>query len=346
MTDDSRRSAPRITIIVPCRNEVRHIEACLRSVLSFEEPPGGFEVVVADGMSDDGTREVLARLASADPRVRFVDNPARITPCALNAAIQAARGEIIVRIDAHARFAPDYLRLCVQTLTRTGAQNVGGPTIAEGKTYMQQAIAAAYGSAFAVGGSRFHDATFEGYADTVPFGCWPRPVLEKLGLFDEELVRNQDDELNVRILRSGGKIWLNPRIRSWYSPRASLSHLFKQYWQYGYWKIRVMQKHRLVLKARHVGPGLFAALLFLLSALAPFLWMARAMLALQVVSYTLALLLASAIASGRHGWRLFPVLPAVFTAYHLGYGFGSLAGVWDFLIRGRKSGRYVELTRK
>ncbi|HXG24696.1 MAG TPA: glycosyltransferase family 2 protein, partial [Chthonomonadales bacterium] len=195
---------PRTSLILPCRNEAGHIEACLRSVLAFEPPPGGFEVIVVDGMSEDGTREIVEQLAAEDPRLRLLDNPERITPCALNRGIGAARGEIIVRIDAHTEYAADYLCKCLEVLSETGADNVGGPWVARGRTYLQRAIAAAFQSPFAVGGARGHKANYEGPVDTVYLGCWPRTVLEQIGLFDEELARNQDDELNFRLIRAGG----------------------------------------------------------------------------------------------------------------------------------------------
>lgn len=336
---------PKVSLIIPCRNEIGHIEQCLRDVLAFEIPDGGFEVVVADGTSDDGTRELIAAFAGRDSRVRIVDNARRNTPCGLNAAIVAARGEIIVRIDVHTQYARDYLLQCVSTLEATGADNVGGPWIAVGKTYIQRAIAAAFASRFAVGGAKGHQANYEGPVDTVYLGCWRRGTLERIGYFDEEFVRNQDDELNLRLVRAGGTVWQASSIRSWYTPRASLILLFRQYFQYGYWKVRVIQKHRVPASIRHLVPGGFVGCLLLLSVMStsvgPAAWMLTALLGV----YT-ALLVAAAVDTGvRSGWSLIPVLPAVFACYHLGYGIGFLAGVWDFFVI-RRSGRFEGLTRK
>ena len=184
----------------------------------------------------------------------------------LNAAIRVAQGSIIIRLDAHTKYAPDYIRQCLAVLQETGADNVGGPCIAEGKGFVSQAIAAAFHSPFAVGGARWHDLDYVGAADTVHLGCWRREVFDRIGLFDEELVRNQDDEFNLRLTRAGGKIWHSPRIKSWYRPRESLRALIRQYMQYGYWKVRVIQKHKMPASVRHLIPGGFVLLLICATA--------------------------------------------------------------------------------
>jgi glycosyltransferase involved in cell wall biosynthesis len=337
---------PRASLIIPCRNEVRHIEGCLRNVLAFEPPPGGFEVLVVDGMSEDGTRDIVEQWVNRDPRIRLLDNPERITPCALNRGIRAARGEVIVRIDVHTEYAPDYLCRCLEVLEETGAENVGGPWVAHGESYLQRAVAAAFQSLFAVGGARGHKASYEGLVDTVYLGCWPRRVLEQIGLFDEELVRNQDDEFNFRLIRAGGRVWQSPRIRSWYRPRSTLGTLFRQYFQYGYWKVRVMQKHRRPASLRHLVPGGFVLVVLLLFLAAPFLVSARVGLAVVLGLYLVGVVFASCAAAARAGWELLPVLPAVIACYHVGYGLGFLMGVWDFMLLRRSSGRFVALTRK
>lgn len=202
-------------------------------------------------------------------RLRLISNPGRITPTGLNAAIRGAQGDIIIRMDAHTEYAADYVRQCVEVLETTGADNVGGPAQTKAETYMEKVVAAAYHSPFSVGGARFHNVNYEGWVDTVTYGCWRRETFERFGYFDEELVRNQDDEHNLRILRGGGKIYQSPKIQSWYRPRGSLTALFKQYMQYGYWKVRVIQKHKLPASWRHLVPGAFVlslGLLFLLAA--------------------------------------------------------------------------------
>ena len=315
-------------------------------MLALESPSEGFEIIIADGMSTDGTRDVLNQLALADHRIRIVDNPSQIVPTGLNAAIQVARGHIIIRMDAHTEYSSDYLCQCLDVLDETGADNIGGPARTRASGYVQLAIAAAYHSSFAVGGARFHNENYEGYVDTVPYGCWLREVFDRIGLFDEELVRNQDDEFNLRLTRAGGKIWQSPRIKSWYRPRCSLWALFKQYMQYGYWKVRVIQKHKLPASVRHLIPGLFVFFLIvlpLLSLWVPFVSWAWLVL---VGVYVICIALASALAAAQVSWTLFPILPLVFACYHLGYGYGFIRGIWDFVIWRRGPNRTcTELTR-
>jgi succinoglycan biosynthesis protein ExoA len=208
------KNSPVVSIVLPCRNERDHIESCIRSILMQEPPLGGFEVIVADGMSNDSTREILERLAEENACLRIIDNRCGIVSTGLNEAIKAAAGKIIIRMDAHTEYAPDYVRRCIAVLEETRADNVGGPWLAKGTGLIGGAIAGAFQSSFAVGGARGHNATYEGIVDTVYLGCWPREVFDRVGLFDEELVRNQDDEFNLRLTRAGGKIWQSPRIKS------------------------------------------------------------------------------------------------------------------------------------
>lgn len=338
---------PFITIIVPCRNEKSHIEAAVSSMLNQESVAGGFEIVIADGGSDDGTREILDRMSAGEPRLRIIDNPEQIVSTGLNAAIRAALGEIVVRMDTHTEYAPDYVACCFNALVKTGAQNVGGPARTRARTFIQCANALAYHSPFSVGGAHFHDPAYEGWVDTVTYGCWHKETLFRLGLFDEELVRNQDDEFNLRLIRSGGGIWQSPSIRSWYYPRSSLLALFKQYMQYGYWKVRVIQKHRLAASIRHLVPGGFVGLLLVLCLLSLGVLSARLALLVLLVVYLIANSGASLITCRMpKNWKYLPIMPIVFANYHFGYGWGFLRGVIDFLLL-KKCGNkvFVKLTR-
>lgn len=336
-----------VSVITPCRNERGHIEAFLRSLQEQEQPGLEVEFLIAEGRSTDGTREIIQAWVSQHPAFRLIDNPEGYVSTGLNRAIKAARGAIIIRMDAHTEYAPDYLAACVRTLRETGADNVGGPARTRSKSYLQAAICLAYHAPFSSGGSRFHNPEYEGEVDTVTYGCWKKGTLEKLGMFDEELVRNQDDELNLRLTRSGGRIWQSPAIRSWYYPRASLAALFRQYAQYGYWKVRVIQKHKIPAAPRHLAPGAFVGALILSAALGPwislFRWLGLGLAAL----YGSANLLASMITCRkREHWAFLPVMPIIFAAYHFGYGYGFLRGMIDFLLfrRGR-SAAFRQLTR-
>jgi succinoglycan biosynthesis protein ExoA len=341
-----QKSTPRVSVVLPCRNEIGYIEPCLESILKQEPPEGGFEILVADGISSDGTREYLDTVAVMHPQVRIINNPGRIVSTGLNEAIRAARGEIIIRMDAHTTFAPDYIKQCVATLEETQADNVGGPARTIAHTYTQRAISAAYHSPFAVGGARFHNVNYEGYLDTVTYGCWRKNLFEQVGYFDEEFVRNQDDEHNLRIVRWGGKIWQSPKIRSWYHVRGSCSALFRQYMQYGYWKVLVIRKHRLPASIRHLVPGAFVAGCFAL-AVAGAVWLpAFLLLAATLGLYCIVLALASLVTAAKHEFALLPIFPFIFAAYHIGYGYGFVRGIIDFAIfQNAPDTRFVRITR-
>lgn len=337
----------KVSVIVPCRNEKTHIIEFLESVLAQDYHADSFEVLVADGRSNDGTRELLESFAAAHPRVRVIDNPEQTTPYGLNHAIRSADGDIIVRMDVHTRYADDYIRRCVEVLDKTGADNVGGPARTNAAGYVQMAIQLAYHSPFSVGGAKFHNIEYEGYVDTVTYGCWRKSTLERIGLFNEELTRNQDDELNLRITRAGGRIWQSPLIRSWYHPRSSISALFRQYQQYGYWKVRVIQKHKIPASIRHIVPGGFVAFLTMAFALAPFSSIAAWLSAGSAAAYSLANIAASVVTCSKPAlFRFLPIMPVIFAAYHFGYGIGFLQGVINFLVL-RKGGNetFAKITR-
>ncbi len=345
-TEEVCMSACAVTVIVPCRNEGDSIEACLRSLMGQERPGDDYELIVADGLSDDGTAEVLSRLAEEYPCLKVITNHKRTMPAGVNLGIQAARGRYIAIMGAHNRYASDYLRQSVQVLEETKADNVGGSMVCAGESYIQEAIALAHHSGFSVGGAKWHDPQYEGPADTVFGGVYRREVFDRIGLFDEELVRNQDDELNLRLVQSGGRIWHSPRIKSWYKPRRHLKALLQQYIQYGYWRVRVVQKRKAAASLRQYVPGAFVFSLMALP-LAALLWSPAWWLWLSTsVAYGLCTIAISLTVAARQGWRYFPVLPWVFACYHLGYGIGFLHGMVDFvLLRRGATGFYNTLTR-
>ncbi|MDR0275622.1 MAG: glycosyltransferase family 2 protein [Burkholderiaceae bacterium] len=333
-----------ISVIAPCRNERAAIEAFCASALAQQLPPGwGMELLIADGMSGDGTREVLAAWAARDARLRIIDNPGRIVSSGLNAALGAARGQVIARMDVHTEFAPDYLAECLAALARTGADNVGGPWVARGQGAWGRAIAAAFQSRWVTGGARSRDRAYEGPADTVYLGCWPRAVFERFGPFDETLPRNQDDEHNQRLRMEGARIWQSAHIHSTYRPREKLAQLFGQQMQYGYWRPFVVRKHRQPGSARQLVPALF--MLALLAALLTLPWRGEPLAAL-LIAYGIYLIGASCAAARQaRQWAVLPRLPAIIAAWHLGYGLGIWQGLFD-LLRGKRGGeRFTQLTR-
>lgn len=339
---------PHVSIVAACRNESRHILTFLESLLTQEMAGIEWEALIADGMSDDGTREILLAACRRHPQLHLIDNPGLIVSTGLNRAIRRTHGEIVVRMDAHTTYARDYVRRCLEALQKTGADNVGGPARTQAQGVRARAIAAAFHSRFSTGGGKFHDENYEGWVDTVPYGCWRKSTLERLGLFDEGLVRNQDDELNLRLLRAGGRIWQTPAIVSWYSPRASLSGLFQQYFQYGFWKVAVIRKHQVPGSWRHLVPCAFVSANLLFGAVVAMTaasgygnvatWGAAAWLAM-VSCYSAASLIASVAAAAHAGWAVLAYLPSAFLAYHAGYGLGFLAGMLTSR-HGRPIGRW------
>lgn len=318
--------------MLACRNEIRHIRECLDSLLEQQWEELDWEAVIADGMSDDGTREVLAEYCARNPRLRWIENPGRIVSTGLNAAIRLARGSVIIRMDAHTLYDPSYCRRCVVVLLRTNASNAGGPARTHAQSVRSRAVAAAYHSPFSTGGARFHMADYRGWVDTVPYGCWRKETLLELGLYDESLVRNQDDELNLRLIRQGGKIWQDPDIKSWYTPRGDLKSLFKQYFQYGFWKVPVLRKHKRPGSWRHLAPVAFVGG----NVLMPAAWASRMGTASELVgmawlcaigAYALIIGFASVQAARRNGWDLLPLLPAAFATFHVSYGLGMMTGL-------------------
>jgi GT2 family glycosyltransferase len=321
---------PFISILIPVRNEADTIERCLDAVFTQDYSADLMGILVADGMSDDGTRQILQDLQERHPNLFIYDNPKKIVPTGLNILIGEAKGEVLVRVDGHTIISPDYVTQCVNLLESSGADNVGGRMDARGENFFGEVVALATSSPFGIGGARFHYSEKEEWVDTVYMGAWKREVFEKIGLFDEELVRDQDDEFNYRLRKFGGKILLSPEIKSTYTPRGSLGKLWRQYFQYGFYKVRVLQKHPRQMRPRQFVPlGFVLALLLtaLLALLTPWGWIALVGL---VGVYALANLVASLLTAPREGWRYFWPLPFAFVTIHLSYGLGFLAGLFKF----------------
>ncbi len=315
---------------MPIRNEAAFIERSLGAVLAQDYPADLLEVLVLDGMSDDGTRNIVTRMVADCPNARLLENPKRIVPTAMNMGIAQASGNVIIRVDGHTMVAQDYVSRCLETLDASGADCVGGPMLAVGSTRFGEAVALATSHPFGVGGARFHYATEAQAVDTVYMGCWPRPTLERAGGFDEEMACNEDDELNYRLRAAGGRIWLDPRIRSTYYTRSTFRSLWRQYFRYGCWKVRVFQKVPGSAQGRHWVPPLFVLCLvggLLAAALLPGLRLAY--LAGMLV-YLMANLVVSMQIAGREGWRHSLRLPLVFVTLHLAYGLGFWVGILRF----------------
>jgi GT2 family glycosyltransferase len=327
---------------MPVRNELTSLARALNSVLTQDYPSDRIELLIVDGMSDDGTREFLLQImeqrgqprnnqpldvAYSGYKINVLDNPARVVPNGLNMGLGQARGRVIIIVSGHCEIASDYVSRCVKVMEETGADCVGGPMVTKGETRIAHAIALAQSSFFGVGGVAFRTGRDKPcQVDTVAFGAYRREVFDQIGCFDEELIRNQDDELNFRLTQAGGKIWLDPSIQSVYYSRASLRSLWTQYFRYGFYKVRVIQKRGAIPSWRHLVPGTFVmglgGCLFLsLAYLQPF-W------ALSVAGAYLPVLGVVSVWMARKDWRTFLLLLLAFLTLHLGYGTGFLWGLW------------------
>jgi len=317
---------------MPVSNESAFIERSLGSLLAQNYPHGRMEIIIADGMSTDNTREMIATIgASAAIPITIVDNPKRIAPTGLNEALKYASGEIIIRVDGHCEIAEDYVSNCVRLLTGGKADGVGGPIETIGETGRAAAIAMAMSSKFGVGGSAFRTVDDrEIYTDTVAFPGYTKEIIERAGRFNEELVRNQDDEYNYRIRKLGGRILLSPTIRSRYYSRGTYKSLWRQYFQYGYWKVRVMRLHARQMSVRQFVPFLFVVSLITTGVLSIFLPPARWAFAAILTAYVIANLAAS-VMTARKDLSMVPSLSICFAILHFSYGLGFLTGLTAFI---------------
>ena len=326
------REWPSVSIVVPLLNEERHLREVVAHLLQ-QAYDGPIDVVLALGPSHDATDEIARELA-ADPRVRLVANPTGATPAGLNAAIAASSGEVVVRCDGHALLPPHYVRTAVETLRRADADNVGGIMAAEGVTDFECAVARAMTTRLGVGGASFHIGGVEGEAPTVYLGVFRRSALERVGGYDQSMVRAQDWEMNHRIRASGGRVWFTPDLRVTYRPRSTVAALSRQYREYGQWRRVVMRRHpetrKLPGSLRYLAPpvmvvgvaaGTAAAVVGVASGQR---WLVGGLLA--PAGYV-ALVAAGAVALGSGlGARSRAQLPVVFAVMHWSWGVGFLAG--------------------
>jgi succinoglycan biosynthesis protein ExoA len=326
-------NTPFVSVVMPIRNEADFIGRSLGAVLTQDYPHECMEVLIADGMSDDATRAIVAETAAQHPDipVKLVDNPGKIVPKGLNLVIPQAKGEIIIRVDGHCEIEPDYVRLCVKHLLEDGVAGVGGPIETIGRDELSQAIAEAMSSAFGVGGSAFRTIKDKAMlVDTIAFPAYTRDAIEKAGPYDEELVRNQDDEYNYRLRSMGYKLLLSPDIRSRYYSRGSYEKLWRQYYQYGYWKVRVLQKHPLQMSARQFVPPAFVSVLLGGAILAPFSRVFRVLWLLALGLYGAANLASSYSVAKKTKPEYMSKLPVIFAILHVAYGWGFLRGLVKF----------------
>ncbi len=328
---ESAQQQPLVSVIMPIRNEAGFIHQSLGAVLGQDYPADRIEVIVCDGMSTDQTREIVREIQRKHDHVRLVDNPGMTAPKALNAAKEHCHGEIIARVDGHCVIAEDYIRRSVDHLRGGQVDGVGGPIETIGQTPTASVIASVMSSKYGVGGSAFRVGnTASKVVDTIAFPVYTKAIIDQAGPYDEQLVRNQDDEYNYRLRKLGAKLLLAPDMRSKYYSRSSINRLAKQYFQYGYWKVRVLQKHPLQMRMRQFAPLVLVCSFLTLSLASIFYAPAGSALVALVAVYVAVLMLATiSSVRSRHGWRAI-LLPVAFATLHLSYGLGFLIGLFRF----------------
>jgi succinoglycan biosynthesis protein ExoA len=340
-SDEKRPSgeAPLVSVVVPCRNEEAFIAKAVGSILANNWPADSLEVLIVDGMSDDGTRDIIKEITTRDGRVRLVDNPALFAGGAMRVGVAAARGEYVVRVDAHAEIPPDYVRTGVSILEgHPEVWAAGGPVDRVAAGEKGRFVAALNSNIFATGNTPVRVGRAEGPVDAVLYPVWRRDVFERVGDFDESLVRNQDDDHHYRIRAAGGVIYQTQKMRAKYYVRGSVRGYLRQYAQYAFWKAAVAKKHGHILDWKPLVPPAFFAALVLTAAggfVTPYLWLVSGALA---AAYILADVAASTAVAAKTGLREFFKAFAIFPAFHLRYALGILAGIWCFYVRGFSPG--------
>lgn len=321
-----------ISVVVPVYNEEKYIDACITSMLSQDYPREAMEWFFIDGMSTDRTLEILEGYCAQYPQlIHVLQNPHKTVPYAMNIGITAAKGAYIIRLDAHAEYAQDYFSKCVAVLDETGADNVGGVMETKSRTPIGKSIAKMLSSKFGVGDSQFRTSGKDGYVDTVPFGAFRREIFEKVGLYDERLSRNQDSELNYRIIHNGGKIFLSNKIKLAYYCRDSVKGIVKMALLNGKWNIITSRFCPGSMRLRHFIPCFFVLSLIGMPLLTWLWWVFGILFGLELLAYSALDILFSAHSaeSPREFWQLLYLFPL----FHICYGWGSVLGIFKVLFR-------------
>jgi len=336
---------PLISIIIPCRNEEKFIGKCLDSILGNDYPNDKLEVLIIDGLSNDNTGKIITEYSRRYSFIKRIDNPKKITPIAMNLGIQGSKGDVIILVNAHCVLDKFFLKYSIEYLETTKADAVGGRlnTINEGHSLISQTIPLAADSIFGSGGRRYRSRTDEGFVfDTLPYSAYPKEVFKKYGYIDEELIRNQDEEFNYRILKNGGKIYFTPKIKSFLNIRPSLKKLWRQHYQYGYFKPLVAMKVGATMTWRQLIPALFVSALVISGLLSFMAKLSLWLFLLIISSYLFANVIFSLSLAIKKGIRFFFSAPLVFTTLHFSYGIGYLKGMWDFVVMKNHNKKKIE----
>ena len=322
-----------VSVVIPMRNEEKYIGRCLESVIANDFPQDQYEIIVVDGESSDGSREIVLEKQLKFPNLRLLRNPSRVVPPAMNIGIRQARGRYIIRMDAHSEYPFDYIASCVAELERTGAANVGGRWITRpgGDSQVAKAIAFITQNPLVVGNAQYRLGNDDRYVDTVPFGAFRKEIFEQVGMFREDLVRHQDYELNARIRQAGGKIFLSPKIHNIYYNVPTFQKFVRQAYMNGLWCARAWIRYPVCFCWRHAIPLFFVlgVLCLAVSSLIfrPLSWPSFALFSV----YMLACFAVGIRAARRHGLKHLLLAPALMFSYHFVYGISTLAGLFDAL---------------
>lgn len=319
-----------ISVIIPCRNEEKFISKCLESIIEQDYPKENLEILVVDGDSEDKTREIIKDFSFKYPFIKLLENPNKFTPFGLNIGLREAKGEVIVRMDSHAGYQRDYISKCLKYLKESKADNVGGviKTVPKTNTLWAKAIAYSLSSFFGVGTSYFRAGSKKPrWADTVFGGCYKKEVFEKVGSFNEKLIRSQDFEFNKRLKKAGGKILLVPEIIAFYYPQSNLKDFLKHYFKDGVWTIYPLKFGVRIFSFRHLVPLIFVTGFMGSLILGIFFFWPRVLFVLILASYLLLNFFFSLKISFKEGLKYLAILPIVFAGRHFGYGLGSLWGL-------------------
>jgi len=335
----------KFSIVIPCRNEAKFIAGCIESIINNGDNHNNLEIFVADGLSTDGTDEIIKSYSNKYSFVHYIENHKKFTPYGLNLGIKKSSGDIIMILGAHSELMPGYIDKCTELFREIPeADCIGGYVEHIPENPVTATIAKAMSHPFGVGNAHFRTGKFEGFVDTVAFGAFKKEVFEKIGLFDESLTRNQDDEFSYRMIKNGMKIYLSMQIKTKYFVRSSVKKLYKQYYQYGYWKVYVNVKHRIITTLRQTVPPAFVFFLFvglILSLVFSILMWAY----IPIVALYFIAALISSFSIGSN-FREFLTLPLIFFLLHFSYGAGYLAGIPRFIVfRKKPSSSQNELTR-
>jgi len=324
---------PSVSVLLPVRNEARFIETLIEQLLGQDYPQEKVEILIADGMSDDGTREILSQLCACYPKVRLIDNPERIVATGLNRLIQNANGNVLMRIDGHMSVPKDYVRINVGLLMEhPEAWGVGGPIVHVGGNIFANSVAAAMSTPLVMGFASHRLAEFEGYGEGAAFWTFHKWVFERVGLFDEKLVRTEDDEFNYRVTQAGGRFYLSPKSKSLYFVRDSVRKVALQFFQYSFWRIPVMKKHRRPTTVRQIVPLAFFALIAILVIVGLALGSIWTTFLLPVF-YFAVITLVSIASVPKVGFKSAALLPLVIVVIHVSYAWGMLVGIWASYFR-------------